>query len=126
MQGRTKDSIEADERIYTSSGIPRERVRLLYTYDAFSPLVWFSLERFGFCGAGEAPAFVRDTGITLDGGLPVNTSGGMLCEGSRAGWGHIVELVRQLRGEAGDRQVGGADVAQWGPCFGESLIFGAR
>ena len=125
MQGRT-ESAEPDERVYASSGIPRNRVRLLYTYDAFSPLVWFSLERFGFCGPGKAPEFVRDTGITLDGGLPINTSGGMLCEGSRAGWGHIVEIVRQLRGEAGDRQVIGADVAQWAPCFGESLIFGAR
>jgi acetyl-CoA acetyltransferase len=119
------DAVESDDRVYRRAGIPRDRVRLFYTYDAFSPLVWFGLERFGFCKPGAAPDFIADTGIGPGGGLPVDTSGGQLCEGSRAGWGHVVEIVRQLRGEAGDRQVAGADIAQWGPCFGESVIFGA-
>jgi acetyl-CoA acetyltransferase len=114
-----------DNSIYRVAGIPRKGVQLLYTYDAFSPLVWFSLERFGFCPAGHAASFIADTGIGLDGNLPVNTSGGMLCEGSRAGWGHLIEIVRQLRGEAGDRQVSGAEFAQWAPCFGESVMFAA-
>lgn len=115
-----------DDSIYRESGISREQVQLLYTYDAFSPLVWFSLERFGFCAPGQAADFISDTGIGLDGKLPVNTSGGMLCEGSRAGWGHLVEIVRQLRGEAGDRQIADAEIAQWAPCFGESVLFAAH
>jgi acetyl-CoA acetyltransferase len=115
---------EVDDRVFARSGVSRSDVDLYYTYDSFSPLVWFGLERYGYCGPGQAADFIADTGIGLDGGLPTNTSGGMLCEASRAGWGHLIEAVRQLRGEAGDRQVKDAEIAHWGACFGESLLFG--
>jgi acetyl-CoA acetyltransferase len=124
LQGWRPD-VEPDLRIYDRTGIKRDDVDLLYTYDSFSPLVWFALERYGFCAPGAAADFVDDAGIGLDGGLPVNTSGGMLYEGSRAGWGHLIEAVRQLRGEAGERQVKSARVAQWGACYGESVMFAA-
>lgn len=117
------DDFEVDNRIFASSGVNRDDVDLFYTYDSFSPLVWFGLERYGYCGAGQAADFIADTGIDLEGGLPTNSSGGMLCEASRAGWGHLIEAVRQLRGEAGERQVQDAEIAHWGACFGESLLF---
>jgi acetyl-CoA acetyltransferase len=82
-------------------------------YDGFTiEAVWW-LEAMGFCGAGEAGAFV-DGGkrIGLDGPLPLNTWGGQLSGGRlHAAFGHLAEAVRQLRGEAGARQVTGAEVA---------------
>jgi acetyl-CoA acetyltransferase len=82
-------------------------------YDGFTiEAVWW-LEALGFCGTGEAGAFV-DGGqrIALSGELPLNTWGGQLSGGRlHAAFGHTAEAVRQLRGEAGGRQVSGAQVA---------------
>lgn len=69
-------------------------------YDAFSPLIWYSLEAYGFCGTGEAPAFIAERGIGPGGGLPVNTAGGSLSEAYIHGLNLIAEGARQLRGEA--------------------------
>jgi acetyl-CoA acetyltransferase len=82
-------------------------------YDGFTiEAVWW-LEALGFCGAGEAGAFVEGgKRIALGGELPLNTWGGQLSGGRvHAGFGHVAEAVRQLRGEAGPRQVEGAEVA---------------
>jgi acetyl-CoA acetyltransferase len=98
-------------------------VNALYTYDAFSPLVWFVLERFGFCGLGEAAAWTQQGRIELGGELPMNTSGGLLSEAHVSGWNSIVEIVRQLRGECGERQVRDARVMQWATAWGDSTIF---
>jgi len=97
-------------------------VKALYTYDAFSPLVLFTLERFGFCGTGEAADFVQDGRIAPGGALPVNTNGGLLSEAHIAGWNHIREMTRQLRGAAGPRQIENADVLQWAAVWGDSFI----
>ena len=82
-------------------------------YDGFTIEVVWWLEAMGFCGVGEAAAFV-DGGarIALDGDLPLNTWGGQLSGGRlHAAFGHTAEAVRQLRGEAGERQVPGCQVA---------------
>ncbi len=114
---------EDDLLVYHMAGIARDDVDGLYTYDAFSPLVLFTLERFGFCGPGEAAAWVQGGRIELGGELPMNTSGGLLSEAHVSGWNSIVEIVRQLRGEAGPRQIADARVLQWGTCWGDSLVF---
>ncbi|GHC78141.1 thiolase C-terminal domain-containing protein [Limoniibacter endophyticus] len=114
-----------DRAVYGQAGIERGDVNALYTYDAFSPLVLFVLERYGFCGAGEAADFVQNGTIGPDGELPVNTSGGLLSEAHVAGWNHIREMVRQIRGTAGSRQLPKAEVLQWGTVWGDSVIMTA-
>jgi acetyl-CoA acetyltransferase len=82
-------------------------------YDGFAiEAVWW-LEAMGFCGTGEAGPFVEGgTRIGLEGELPLNTWGGQLSGGRlHAGFGHTAEAVRQVRGEAGQRQVRDCEVA---------------
>ena len=105
-----------------AQGIARDDVQGFYTYDAFSPLVLFALERFGYCGIGEAAAFVQDGRIAPGGALPVNTSGGLLSEAHVAGWNSICEMTRQLRGSAGASQITDAKVLQWGTAWGDAVI----
>lgn len=115
---------EKDLTVYRLAGLGPKDVDAFYTYDAFSPLVWFALERFGHCEPGAAPDFVRSGSLGLRGSLPSNTNGGLLSEGHLSGWNMIVELVRQFRGECGNRQLSRLDVAQWATAFGDSLLFG--
>ena len=113
---------ERDLAVYRRAGVERQDIQGFYTYDAFSPLVLFALERFGFCGPGEAAAWVQDGRIELGGELPVNTSGGLLSEAHVCGWNSINEMVRQLRGTAGPRQIPDARHLQWGTCWGDSIV----
>jgi acetyl-CoA acetyltransferase len=88
-------------------------VDIAQLYDGFTiEAVWW-LEALGFCKTGEAGAFVDGGGrISIGGDLPLNTWGGQLSGGRlHAAFGHTAEAVRQLRGEAGDRQVLDAEVA---------------
>jgi acetyl-CoA acetyltransferase len=68
------------------------------------------LEEMGFCKKGEGGAFVEGGRLKLGGALPTNTHGGLLSQAHMLGMNHVVELVRQLRGEAGKAQVKDARV----------------
>ncbi|HZP44402.1 MAG TPA: thiolase family protein [Candidatus Binataceae bacterium] len=109
--------------VYRMAGVTPADIDALFTYDAFSILVWIALERFGFCPPGEAPAFTADGRIELGGALPVNTNGGLLSEAHIMGWNHQVEIVRQLRGECGARQLKDVELIQWANAYGDSLIY---
>ena len=96
-------------------------------YDGFSFLALVWLEAMGFCGRGDSGPFVQDgKRIALDGDLPLNTNGGQLSGGRLHGFGFIHEACVQLRGEGGDRQVPGAEVAAvtngGGPIAGAMLL----
>jgi acetyl-CoA acetyltransferase len=112
-----------ENQVYDIAGIERKDIAGLYIYDAFAPLVLFVLERFGFCGPGEAAGWVQDGRIELGGELPMNTSGGLLSEAHVGGWNSILEIVRQLRGTAGERQIPGARHLQWATAWGDSVVF---
>lgn len=112
----------SDNEVFAMSGVDLPQVDGLYTYDAFSPLPLFTLERFGFCGPGEAAGWVQGGRIELGGELPMNTSGGLLSEAHVGGWNSILEMVRQLRGDAGPRQIHAARHLLWGTCWGDAVM----
>jgi acetyl-CoA acetyltransferase len=111
------------QHVYQMAGVTPADIDAFFTYDAFSILAWMALERFGFCSPGEAAAFTQEGRIELGGALPMNTNGGLLAEGHIMGWNHQVEIVRQLRGECGPRQVVNARIIQWANAYGDSLIY---
>jgi acetyl-CoA acetyltransferase len=104
------------------AGASPDTIDLLGLYDSFSPLPLYALEDFGYCGPGEALDWVQSGRIGLGGAMPTNTAGGQLSHAQMNGWGQIRELVRQLRGEAGPRQVADARRAMWASVGGDALI----
>jgi acetyl-CoA acetyltransferase len=116
----------AETEVFQSAGLTQRDMQGFYTYDAFSPLVLYALERFGYCPVGAAADFIAEGRIGPGGALPDNTSGGLLSEAHVAGWNSIVEMVRQLRGKAGARQISGATHLQWATAWGDSVILAAR
>ena len=97
-------------RAYGQAGLGPSDMDVVQVYDAFTINTVLFLEDLGFCPKGEGGRFVEGGRIAPGGELPVNTNGGGLScvhPGMNGLFG-IVETVRQLRGEAGDRQVAGA------------------
>jgi acetyl-CoA acetyltransferase len=112
-------------QVYGMAGVGPSDVDLFLPYDNFSPTVLFSLEGLGFCAQGESGAFVEGGTLAHDGRLPTNTDGGHLSNSYMQGWALNVEAVRQVRGQAGERQVAGCEVAQYvsaTPCC-RSIIY---
>ena len=69
-------------------------------YDAFSPLILFSLEAYGFAPRGEGARLILEGALRADGAIPTNTAGGSLSEAYLHGMNLVTEAVRQLRGTA--------------------------
>jgi acetyl-CoA acetyltransferase len=103
----------AAKAVYDMAGLGPSDIDVVGIYDSFSPHIIFALEGFGFFAKGDFPKFAAGGTIAPGGRLPVNTSGGHLSESYMQGWNHQVELVRQLRGEAGSRQVEAARIGQY-------------
>jgi acetyl-CoA acetyltransferase len=107
MQSFTRtDALESSRAAYDMAGVGPEDIDVVQIYDAFTINVIVGLEDTGFCGKGEGGTMV-ERGIGPGGALPVNTSGGGLryCHPGMFGIFLLIEAVRQLRGEAGERQV---------------------
>jgi acetyl-CoA acetyltransferase len=102
---------------YEQAGLGPGDMDAAMIYDCFTFEVIHQLEVAGFCGTGEGGKFVSSGAIGPGGGLPVNTHGGLLAEGHLSGVNHVIEAVRQLRGEAGANQLARARhvaVTGWG------------
>jgi acetyl-CoA acetyltransferase len=107
----------AARRVFASTGIEPADVDVAMIYDCFSFEVIHQLEEAGFCEPGQGGAYVESGATSLTGSLPVNPHGGLMSEGHLGGMNHVIEGVRQIRDECGDRQVAGAEIVAvtgWG------------
>jgi acetyl-CoA acetyltransferase len=98
---------------YEKAGIGPEALDVAECHDAFSITEILEYEGLGFCKPGEGGRFVQEGHSSMGGKLPVNPSGGLLSRGHPVGASgilQVVEIVTQLRGEAGGRQVEGARI----------------
>lgn len=103
----------AARRAYESAGVGPADVNVVEVHDAAAPAELIVYEELGLCAPGDGPALLRSGATALGGRVPVNPSGGLLSKGhpiGATGLAQIAELVWQLRGQAGDRQVSGARI----------------
>jgi len=101
------------KQAYEISGYGPEDMNVVQAYDTMAPSELWNLEKLGFCKKGEVLKLLSDGDLDIHGKLPVNTDGGLLSRGHPLGAtaaAQICEIVLQLRGEAGPRQVTGARI----------------
>ncbi len=104
----TSGAVDSGRKAFEMSGLKHSDIDVAELYDCFTITVIIELEDLGFCKKGEGGAFVQGGRIGLDGELPLTTHGGLLSAGHfglSAGFLHVLEAVRQIRGSAGERQV---------------------
>lgn len=107
VQMRAGWALDKDE-LYRQAGAGPADMSFVQTYDDYPVISLMQLEDLGFCGKGEGPGFVRRHSFTHDGTFPMNTSGGQLSvgqAGAAGGYLGLVEAIRQLTGQAPERQV---------------------
>jgi acetyl-CoA C-acetyltransferase len=101
-------SRKSSKEAYEQAGIGPSDIDFVEIHDAFTPVEIISYEDLGFCEKGHGAEMIRNGTTKLDGKLPVNTSGGLKAKGhpiSATGISQIYEIVKQMRDEAGDRQL---------------------
>lgn len=115
VRGRAEQVVaDTAKRAFHRAGVAPGDVDVVEVHDAASPAELIALEQLGLAEHGEAVALVRAGKTSIGGSLPTNPSGGLISRGhplGATGAAQIVELVEQLRGESGTRQVDGARVA---------------
>jgi acetyl-CoA C-acetyltransferase len=106
-------TVAAGNRAFQLAGLERKDINLVEVHDCFTIAEICAIEDLGFCKKGEAGKLTADGVTALNGKLPVNTSGGLKACGhpvGATGIKQVFEVVQQLRGEAGKRQVDGAKI----------------
>lgn len=104
----------AAQQVYDAAGVGPDDVDVIELHDCFAQNELITYEALGLCPRGEAQRFVRDGDNTYGGAVVTNPSGGLLSKGhplGATGLAQCTELVEQLRGQAGPRQVEGARLA---------------
>ena len=106
-------TVRGARQAYEEAAIGPEDVDVAEVHDAFTIAELLYYEALGFCGRGDAAGLLEDGETSLGGRIPVNPSGGLLSKGhpiGATGAAQVVEVIRQLRGTCGDRQVENARV----------------
>ena len=106
-------TVRGARETFEESGLGPEDIDVAEVHDAFSIAELIYYEAFGFCPRGEGAALLRSGATSIGGRVPINPSGGLLAKGhpvGATGAAQVVEIVRQLRGHAGARQVENAKV----------------
>jgi acetyl-CoA C-acetyltransferase len=116
---------QSGPRALAMAGVKHAEVDMCMIYDSFTITVLETLENLGFCKKGEGGVFVQNGRIGLGGDLPVNTDGGGLSSNhpGMRGIFLVIEAVKQLRGECGERQVKDCEIAL---CHGTGGMLGLR
>jgi acetyl-CoA acetyltransferase len=104
---------QSGENAFRMAGVSQDDIDLCTIYDSFTITLLLTLENLGFCKPGEGGSFVEGGRIQLGGALPVNPDGGGMSSNhpGMRGIFLVIEAARQLRGECGERQVEGAELA---------------
>jgi benzoylsuccinyl-CoA thiolase BbsB subunit len=108
LSSETELSQRAARKAYEMAGIGPEDIDVAEVHDCFSIAELLHYEELGFCRFGESGKLIQEGATSMDGRIPINPSGGLLAKGhpmGATGIGQIVEIVWQLRGQAGKRQV---------------------
>lgn len=126
----TTPARQAGQQVFRAAHMSQQDIDIALLYDDTTYGVLVQIEDFGFCRKGEGGPFVEAGHLGPDGDLPLNPHGGHLSQAHLDGMLHIVEAVRQLRGQAGCRQIrnaGTALVSGFGGVFATSAaaILGA-
>jgi acetyl-CoA acetyltransferase len=109
----TTGAVQSGAKAYEMAGCRPAEIDVAGVYDCFTGTVIMMLEDLGFCPKGEGGCFVDDRQITYGGAIPCNTHGGLLSyahPGMPGSLFHFNEVVQQLRGDCGERQVKGAEL----------------
>ncbi|MBN8973596.1 MAG: thiolase [Rhizobiales bacterium] len=109
----TTGAVQSSGKAYAMAGYGPKDMHTAGVYDCFTGTVIMMLEDLGFCPKGEGGRFVADGQMTYGGQIPSNTHGGLLSfahSGIPGSLFHFHEVVAQLRGECGERQVAGAEL----------------
>jgi acetyl-CoA acetyltransferase len=115
-------TVYASRAAFEAAGVGPEDVDVIQLQDTDAGAEVIHMAEAGFCADGEQEQLLADGATEIAGPLPVNTDGGLIANGEpigASGLRQVHELVRQLRGEAGDRQVGGT------PHVGFAQVYGA-
>jgi len=115
-------TVYASKAAYEMAGIGPEDVDVIQLQDTDAGAEVIHMAENGFCADGDQEQLIADGATEIDGPMPVNTDGGLIANGEpvgASGLRQVHELVRQLRGQAGDRQVPGD------PKVGYAQLYGA-